>query len=93
MKCPNCGAEVKRRPMGSGTIVALDSPLAYTESQVYQSMDAAFLDVRGVQNRMANASPPVRKNYHQVQAALSTLVYRKMVDMDTSVFPPRYAKA
>ena len=88
--CPNCGAqiEVKRRPLGSGTYIDPTTPLGYTESQVYQNVDAAHLDVRQIQDRMVAAG--IRKNYHQVQAALSTLVGRKMVSMDIAQFPPRY---
>lgn len=91
--CPNCGAEVevKRRPLGSGTEIDPTTPLSFTESQVYQNVDAAHLDVRGIQNRMIAQN--IRKNYHQVQAALSTLVGRKMISMDIAQFPPRYYRA
>ncbi|MDE1824365.1 MAG: hypothetical protein KGH74_03630 [Candidatus Micrarchaeota archaeon] len=90
--CPNCGTEfdAKRRPMGAGTAIDSTIPLSYTESQVYRNVDAAHLDVRGIQDRLIAVG--IRKNYHQCQAALSTLVGRRMVNMDVSVFPPRYWK-
>jgi len=88
MICPNCGAEVKRRPLGSGTAIDPTTPLSYTEGQVLGQVDRAHLDVRGIQNRLIQAG--IKKNYHQVQAALSTLVGRGMVVMDVSAFPPRY---
>ena len=90
MICPNCGAEVKRRPVGSGTQIDPLTPLSYTESQVFQQVDRAHLDVRRIQDRLVAIN--VRKNYHQVQAALSTLVGRGMINMDVSTFPPRYYK-
>ena len=88
MICPNCGAEVKRRPLGSGTAIDPTTPLSYTETQVYQQVDAAHLDVRGIQNRLITVG--IRRNYHQVQRDLSTLRGRGMIEMDVSVFPPKY---
>ena len=90
--CPNCGQEVeiKRRPNGEGTAIDPSSPMSYTESQVYQNVDAAHLDVRGIQDRMIQAG--IRKNYHQVQASLSTLVGRGLIRMDALSFPPQYWK-
>lgn len=88
--CPQCfhEFEVKRRAVGLGTAIDPATPLTFTEGQVLQQVDKARLDVRGIQNRLIAVS--TRKNYHQVQAALSTLVGRGMVFMDTSSFPPKY---
>ena len=94
MICPNCGAEVKRRPVGSGTQIDPTTPLGYTESNVWIEVSnhpELSLDVRGWQNQLIK-NRDIRKNYHQVQAALSTLVGRGMINMDVSGFPPRYYK-
>ena len=91
-KCPSCGKEfdAKRRPVGAGTEIDPKTPLSYTESQLYQWVNSAPKDVRGWQETLITVG--IRKNYHQVQAALSTLVGRGLVRMDVSVFPPRYER-
>lgn len=90
MICPNCGYEVKRRPMGEGTRIDPMTPLSFSENQILPYVNDEPADVRGIQDRLVAAD--IRKNYHQVQAALSTLVGRKLVHMDTTGFPPRYSR-
>lgn len=91
MICPNCGFDVKRNPNGMGTKIDPRIPLSFTENQVFQFgvvADYDSLNVREIQKRLADFG--IKKNYHQVQAALSTLVGRGIVKMNVEVFPPRY---
>lgn len=88
MICPNCGFDVKRRAMGEGTKVDPLTPLSFTENQILPFVDAIPQDVRDIQSRLIAVD--IKKNYHQVQAALSTLVGRNLVRMDVKNFPPRY---
>lgn len=76
--------------MGEGTKVDLTTPLSFQENQILPYVNEELANVREIQNRLALAD--IKKNYHQVQATLSTLVGRKLIVMDMSKFPPRYAR-
>lgn len=84
--CPNCGAEIKIRRIGEGTSIDPATPLSANEQILLQVLQAHVepLSVRQIERILFERG--IRRhgrqwNYHLIQADLSRLVGRGLVEM------------